>query len=341
MKKLVVSFSGGETSGRMAALLSGGHLKELENTEITYIFANTGLENEETLRFVDFCDNVFELNVVWVEAAINPKHGKGVTHRVTNFKDAYRPYQYRELKHPFHAHIRKSGIPNPNKPQCSDRLKAFAIEDYKKKNGLKGVPHAIGIRADEPNRIMSKKLRLILSENNIDADFWRLLPCHSERMKYINNRIIHNDSIPYLERYSNKLERFGLVYPLSDWFDDGFTKEDVNIFWEECGDRLELEEHEGNCQTCWKKSDPKLFLLAKEHPERFEPFEWFEYYYKQVKPNNNGVDRVFFRKNRSVSDIINQASEHSTFRLRKLIGLNRIDENSGCSESCESYDINN
>ena len=48
-------------------------------------------------------------------------------------------------------------------------------------------------------------------------------------------------------------DTYNIVYPLSDWFEA--DKIDVNDFWEEQPFTLNLEPHEGNCSTCWKKSD--------------------------------------------------------------------------------------
>lgn len=72
--KLQISFSGGETSAYMAQRL----IKECNKThEIITLFANTGEEAEETLEFVDKCDREFGLNVIWLEADVNPELGKG------------------------------------------------------------------------------------------------------------------------------------------------------------------------------------------------------------------------------------------------------------------------
>jgi hypothetical protein len=164
---------------------------------------------------------------------------------------------YANPLHPFHAHIAKSGIPNANKPQCSDRLKAFAIEDYKKHLGVQGCPHAIGMRSDEPNRLINSQLRKILVHLNVDADAWRVQPTHELRMEWLTTGSLLGESgsevgfMKRLERYSKKLEGYGLFYPLADEFKA--TKADVNIFWESQPFRLQLEEHEGNCQVCWKK----------------------------------------------------------------------------------------
>lgn len=277
-EKIVVSFSGGKTSAYMSA-----HLKReyADKYDFIFIFANTGQECEETLQFVDKCDKAFGLNLVWVEAVVNPQHGKGITHKVVDFITASRRGE------PFEAHIAKSGIPNANKPQCSDRLKAYPIEHYKKVHGLKGVRHCIGIRKDEERR----------------KSAWGV-------------------------------KNYNLIYPLCDWFET--DKQDVNDFWDEMPFTLELEEHQGNCATCWKKSDKKLWLLALEEPHKFEFMARMEEEYQEVKPNDNGTPRVFFRRNRSVQDIFNECADMEPARLRAMIGY-APDEDSGCSESCEAY----
>ncbi|PHR55950.1 MAG: hypothetical protein COA43_14620 [Robiginitomaculum sp.] len=274
---IVVSFSGGKTSAYMSQWLikDYGHLYNF-----VFIFANTGQECEETLIFVDKCDKEFSFGVVWVEAVVNPIHGKGITHKVVDFKSAARNGE------PFEAFIAKSGIPNANKPQCSDRLKALPIEHYKKVNGLKGVRHCIGIRKDE------------------------------ERRK------------------AKSASKYNLIYPLCDWAE--IDKQDINTFWEDQIFTLELEEHQGNCKTCWKKSDKKLWLIALEEPEKFTFMLSMEGKYKYVKPNDNGQQRLFFRKNRSVDDLMAEAGKLDVQTLRKMIGY-KDDQDSGCSESCEAY----
>lgn len=277
-EKLFVSFSGGKTSAYMSREILARYN---DRYDIRFVFANTGLELEETLKFVDRCDREFNLDLIWVEAVINPKHGIGITHKIVDFKTAARKGE------PFEAHIAKSGIPNANKPQCSDRLKALAIEHYKKSILWKGCKHAIGIRSDEVGR-----------------------------------------------KSDSSVKKYNICYPLCDWFET--DKIDVNDFWEGMPFTLELEEHEGNCMTCWKKSDKKLWLLALEHPERFEFMCNMEEKYQGVKPNDNGTPRVFFRKNRRALDIIAEAQLYDAYTLRKMIGAD-TDSSAGCSESCEAY----
>ena len=67
-KTMFVSFSGGRTSGYMCHYLIQNKSDEYD---FIFVFANTGLEHEKTLEFVDKCDKHFGLNLVWVEAVVH------------------------------------------------------------------------------------------------------------------------------------------------------------------------------------------------------------------------------------------------------------------------------
>lgn len=332
MNRMICNTSGGKTSMALAVEL------KLRGYNPICIFANTGLENDETLDFINKCDKHFKLNIVWIEAVFNKAHMKGVTHRITSFDYAYRPSQHKDPKHPYHAFVAKHGIPNATYKQCSDRLKELPIEHYKNKGHINGLKHAIGMRLDEPNRVMSKKIRDLLNLARINPDEFRKIDSHGERIDSViqsGYKFTEKDFQSILLYSSKKLEKYNLVYPLYDWFP--MDKQDINDWWDEQPFSLGLEEHEGNCQTCWKKSDKKLFLLAKEHPERFEAMRWFEENYSHVKPNTkSNHERLFFRKHRSAEMIIGEASLYDAYALRKMIGAEK-DSDAGCSESCDPY----
>ena len=339
-QKVILSVSGGETSMMKAALVKRWFLG---SDDVVCIFANTGLENEETLEFIDKCDKAFDLNIIWIEAVTNPEHGKGVTHRVTDFERAFRSNEYKHPDHPFHAHIRKNGIPNLTRPQCSDRLKEFAIEHYKKVNNLKGYPHLLGMRHDEPLRTMPKDVREILDQVDITPTTFRRME-HQHRVNAftssgfdcVNDEETYQRALKRVTSYSKKLNKYNLTYALTDAWN--IDKQDVNSFWESQSFRLELQEHQGNCQTCWKKSDTKLLLLAKENPAQFAPFQWFEKQYGHVKQQDIGS--VFFRKNKSAEMILGEAGMYDKFMLQQL--SRRADNDidfGGCGSSCESYSM--
>lgn len=146
-KRLLISFSGGETSALMTKLIHE-HMRS-EYSEIITVFANTGQENEQTLEFVRRCDETWGWNVVWVEAVTDTTRGVGVTARVVDFASADRTGTV------FEAMIAKHGIPGPGFFHCTRELKERPITAYARSIGWKAgsFDTAIGIRFDEIDRM--------------------------------------------------------------------------------------------------------------------------------------------------------------------------------------------
>jgi len=276
---IIVSFSGGETSGMMCKYL----LDEWSWAfNFIFIFANTGKETEETLIFADKCDKEFGLNLIWVEAIINPIKNKGVRHKIVNFRTANRDGK------PFENLIAKEGIPNTSRPFCTSRLKTRPIRHWMKVNGFIKCCTAIGMRFDEPSR------------NNPDA--------------------------------ANAIE-FNLIYPLSHWVE--IDKQDVNTFWEDQPFRLNQAAYMGNCVTCYKKTDYKLWRIAHEHPTEFAWCHDMEQRYKHVNADE-GDQHLFFRKKRTTATVVGQAMEVDYERLIYMTTSDR-DKSAGCGEECQPF----
>lgn len=293
-RRLFVSFSGGETSALMTRLLLANWRTRWD--EIAVVFANTGQENEATLRFVRECDQRFGFGTVWVEAVVHPEDGVGTTHRIVDFDTASRQGE------PFEAMIRKFGIPNQKFPHCTRELKQRPMTSYIRALGWNQGAYdvAVGIRADEPGR---------------------------RAKNHVAQRI---------------------VYPMLDWWPT--TKPDVNAFWNVQPFRLELCGYQGNCRTCWKKSNRKLLTIMDETPSAFDFFERMEAAYGGVgsefaKSTVPGYRRTFFRGNRSVLDFrrdlmfcdFDRAEDDAVVlptgqRLDLDFEQGAAD---GCSESCE------
>jgi hypothetical protein len=264
-KKLLVSVSGGKTSGMMAIKLWQEKQKEWD---LYFVFANTGLENFETLAFVDKISIHFRIFITWVEAVVFPDERKGTAAQIVNITSASKSGE------PFEQIISKYGVPNMKYPHCTRELKERPIHAWAK--ALFGDAEyytAIGIRADEADRINPK----------------------AKEMKFI--------------------------YPLiSIW---PTNKQMVDEFWQKQPFNLELKPYQGNCKTCWKKSDKKLFRIANETPEAFSFFDRMEEQY--------GKGYTFFRGNRSTQDILTQAKEAS-----KQTEI-QFDEDLIGGDSCEVY----
>lgn len=152
-RRLLISFSGGETSAEMAVrLLEQSHFYD----EIAIVFANTSRENHETLVFVDKCDRLLFQplghRVAWIEAVQHHGKRKGAGFRLTSFAEAC------EDGSVFEEMIRKYGIPNQKYLHCTRELKLNPILNYALSLGWEkgGYDTAIGIRADEIDRMSSQ-----------------------------------------------------------------------------------------------------------------------------------------------------------------------------------------
>ncbi|CAM0105534.1 phosphoadenosine phosphosulfate reductase [Vibrio phage 159E36-2a] len=161
---VVISVSGGRTSAYMAEWCSNNrdaiarHLNvEPDCLRLLFIFANTGLEHDDTLRFMHDVDRLHLNNeVVWLESVFDQRQGKGVKHRVVTYDTAYQFNQWWDRNHPFHAYVRKHGVPNVKFKSCTRELKLRVIRSYLREQGFKsGTDYwtAIGIRTDETRRV--------------------------------------------------------------------------------------------------------------------------------------------------------------------------------------------
>lgn len=82
-----ISFSGGRTSGYMTKRL----IDEFSHKyDFVVTFANTGMEHEKTLEFVNNCDKFFGFNTVWLEADVCHGERKGSQFKVVTFETAAR-----------------------------------------------------------------------------------------------------------------------------------------------------------------------------------------------------------------------------------------------------------
>ena len=115
--------------------------------DLVFGFANTGCEDEDTLRFANEVDRRYGLNLVWLEAVVHPGERKSSTHRVVTYETASRAGE------PFEAAAAKYGLPNKTFLWCTRELKLNAMKSYARSIGWKDYWTAIGIRTDETRRV--------------------------------------------------------------------------------------------------------------------------------------------------------------------------------------------
>lgn len=188
---LLVSFSGGETSAFMAQWVLK-HYKEIGYKDVAFVFANTGLEAEETLEFTDRCAKHFGFDLHWVEAKVSLVPGEGVRYDLVDFTTASRNGE------PYESVIEKYGVPGPAAPHCTKNLKVYPINSFAKVafDGQK-YDSAIGIRYDEIDRQNENaaKQRLVYPLIHLRTTkpvvnvYWRDMPFRLNIPSYLGNCI--------------------------------------------------------------------------------------------------------------------------------------------------------
>lgn len=267
-KNMIVSFSGGRTSGYMVHLLMT--MPMFADYTKTLVFANTGKEREETYDFVRDLEINFDIKVHWVEAVSQmfiAKYSKGKEREIYYFADSqmwepsgimsaakdigtgYRMVNFETANRtgiPFEGVMSKYGFSNQHAPLCTRELKAVPIRKFAKDKFNNDYIMPIGIRADEKTRV-------------------NLL----------------------------RAAKFRWVYPLV--YDVPTTKNHVAAFWRKQSFNLQLESHQGNCDMCWKKGQRMRIRIINEDPDITEWWNEMEIKY--------GEGQVFDRDGYSIEQL--------------------------------------
>ena len=175
-----ISFSGGRTSAFMLYKVLQAHQMSLPN-EAKVIFANTGKEEEATLNFVDECSKRWNVPISWLEyAEVDGEH----SFKVVDYQTASRNGE------PFEQIIKhfNNALPNGRARYCSANLKTRTFYRYLKSIGWEEWQSFLGIRADEPKRVVKfranpnpegkhETVYLPLAQDNISSkdvsNFWK------------------------------------------------------------------------------------------------------------------------------------------------------------------------
>lgn len=291
-----ICMSGGRTSAYMTEMA----LKHFSEFDFVITFANTGLEHEKTLEFVNNCDKrwnkLYGAKVIWLEAMVHHSYNLPSSAKVVSFETASRDGE------PMREVVKKYGLPNSQFLHCTRELKENPILDYMKTCHGQTVGHTknkqfvsasyktwIGIREDEPKRLNGRR----------DGKQFKVFPL------------------------AEPFEKHG--------FDISCDKQDVLDFWSKMPFDLELPEHLGNCVDCHKKSDKKLKMVYQDLGEKaFLNSVYLDNQYSKVKAqelDGEIVERKRFRGYRNTKELI------ASFDL----GDELKSELNGCETSCEPF----
>lgn len=197
-----ISFSGGRTSAYMLwrVLQSNGGLPD----DSVVCFANTGKEEEATLRFVQRCSDEWGVQIVWLEYI--PHEETRQRFRVVNFETASRNGE------PLEAVIRaKQYLPNPVTRFCTVEAKIRTMANYLLSIGMAESQaegercSMVGIRADEERRAakIADKWRIPLYLAGVDVhevgEFWSRQPFNLELQTYNGRTLAGNCDLCFLK----------------------------------------------------------------------------------------------------------------------------------------------
>ena len=138
-----ISFSGGRTSAYMLYKVLEAHGGKLPKDAVV-CFANTGKEEEETLKFVHDCSVNWNVPIVWLEYFYKDEVQ---SFNVVTYETASRNGE------PFEMLLDKfQMLPNPVNKSCTSMLKVRTIAKYLLSIGFEEWVSMVGLRADEERR---------------------------------------------------------------------------------------------------------------------------------------------------------------------------------------------
>lgn len=285
-QKLLVTFSGGETSAFMGQWLNK---KMQDKYEMLFVFANTGMESDETLNFVNKCETFFGIKIHWIEAKVYHNQRKACGFTEVNFETATRNTDWKiRTDTPFEEVVKKYGIPNGSRLHCTRELKNNPIKAFAKSIwGDVEYYLALGIRIDEIDRMNAKKDELRLVYPLIQKDMQPMTK------KHINFFWANQPFRLNLKGYQGNC---GACYKKSDNKLMQMVLDDINYF-EFCA---YLEDKYGNPNG---KIPQKIY-----HTEIDEYGNEYEVGVLEVLPDDE-YKNVFFRNFVSAKEMIEKAKQ--------------------------------
>lgn len=200
-----ISFSGGRTSAYMLYKVLEAHDMSLPDDAVV-CFANTGKEDESTLKFVDNFSKAWNVHINWLEwDSVDDKP----TFKVVDFESASRNGE------PFEKciqHYRK--LPNPAQRWCTGQLKIRTIHRFLRSLGWDHDENDnndfVGIRADEPRRAAKmdkRKLPLYLSGVTKETinEFWSKQSFTLELQIHRGEALLGNCDLCFLKSVDKKV----------------------------------------------------------------------------------------------------------------------------------------
>jgi len=201
-----ISFSGGRTSAYMLYQVLQAHGGKLPDEAIV-CFANTGKEDEATLKFVHDCETISNVPIIWLEYDY-----------ADEVKDRWKKVDYQTASRngePFEKLIeKKKYLPNTFARFCTQELKIIPITKYFKSIEIEEFVTFVGIRADEPRRVAKMRGNKDIKETplakagigvNDVLEFWSKQPFNLDTVTVNGNSLLSNCDLCFLKKADHLL----------------------------------------------------------------------------------------------------------------------------------------
>jgi hypothetical protein len=258
MKK-VVSFSGGRTSAYLCHLM-----KEKYGDEVEFVYMDTGAEHPKTYEFIRRVNVELGLNLTCLRTNFDTPLGAGNGYHIIDIDDIGP-----DLK-PFKEMMAKYGTPYIGGMFCTDRMKLVPYTKYcNDKYGKGNYETWLGIRSDEPSRLfnqgLARKMRVRGFPQRLFEDLLRWASEDNQLSRVRVSGMGVDDTLDEIK--SSQKQGIRYLAELGE-----IEKQDVLDFWEEMPFNLGIDEWNGNCVFCPKKTDLKLAAAQGDNPEFYIDF---------------------------------------------------------------------
>lgn len=326
----VVSWSFGRSSSYLviAAIEEFG----VENVEI--VAMDTGAEHPKTYEFARKFDRYvryqYGKQITYLRTKFNPELGKANSYSVVGTDDI-KP----DLK-PFSEMLKKYGTPYIGGMFCTDRMKLVPFTKYcNDKYGRGNYETWLGIRSDEPSRLFNPFLAKKLKERGFPQFYFEdILRWANEDNTLSKVRISARGVDDILEdlKLSVKKSKVRYLAELGE-----VEKQDVLGFWKEMPFDLDLDEWNGNCVFCPKKSNLKLAAAQRDNPEAYIDFLAMIYSDSVRHDDKTGHWSKMYRDKKSLEQVVAMFDGSTGHEIKSRIRGGKMEDSGSCSESCEVF----
>lgn len=130
-------------------------------------------------------------------------------------------------------------------------------------------------------------------------------------------------------------EKLGIKYLADLKF---VEKQDILDWWKHQPFDLQLEEQEGNCLFCIKKSTLKIALAIKQNPHFFNLWKYY-LNNKSIRIKGSYDKFVMYRGKLSLDGIAKMHSDIDERDIRLRMRSSKRYETGSCTESCEAFNL--